>query len=257
MRRQPREIEMTEQTKPTCHKQLLFSAVVLLLTASSLTVAQSHKYKVGDRVECDYTQTGNFDKGTVVAFEKTDLDQSGRWRRVKIHKDTALEAKNRGGSWLPAKIITVEGAFYKVRFESRDSRHDETVDEDRVRPFGTSEQEAENQNKQDETRNSTPKMAGAFPSLPGTAWKIDFGRGVTGTVFLFCKSGRWEIVPARAGSIGAVGKSYSVSGSTLTTVNRDDGMVQKYRMTWKGGVLELFDGKVTLGLHYNGETQCK
>jgi hypothetical protein len=28
-------------------------------------------------------------------------------------------------------------------------------------------------------------------------------------------------------------------------------------MTWKDDVLELFDGKVTLRLHYNGETQCK
>jgi hypothetical protein len=42
-------------------------------------------------------------------------------------------------------------------------------------------------------------------TLPGSAWKIDFGRGVTGTVFLFCKKGRWEIVPQRAGSIGAIG----------------------------------------------------
>lgn len=101
------------------------------------------------------------------------------------------------------------------------------------------------------------KAEGAPRSLPGTAWKIDFGKGVTGTVFLFCKSGRWEIVPARAGSIGAVGKSYSVSGSTLTTVNADDEKVQKYKMTWEGDVLELFDGEVTLRLHYNGETQCK
>lgn len=102
-----------------------------------------------------------------------------------------------------------------------------------------------------------PKMAGAFPSLSGTAWKIDFGRGVTGTVFLFCKkSSRWEIVPARAGSIGAVGKSYSVAGSTLTTVNADDGKVEKWKMSMSGEILELFDGKATLRLHYRGETQC-
>lgn len=102
-----------------------------------------------------------------------------------------------------------------------------------------------------------PKMAGALPSLTGTAWKMDFGRGVTGTAFLFCKkSGRWEIVPARAGSIGAVGKSYSVYGKTLTTVNADDGMVEKWQMNWTGEVLELFDGKATQRLHYHGETQC-
>ena len=102
-----------------------------------------------------------------------------------------------------------------------------------------------------------PKMAGALPLLSGTAWKIDFGKGVTGTAFLFCKkSGRWEIVPARARSIGAVGKSYGVSGNTLTTVNADDGMVEKWKMNWKAEVLELFDGKATLRLHYHGEAQC-
>lgn len=102
-----------------------------------------------------------------------------------------------------------------------------------------------------------PPMAGALPALPGSAWKIDFGRGVTGTAFLFCSKarGRWEIVPAN-GKIGAVGKSYAVSGNTLTTVNADDGLVEKWRMTWKDGVLELFDGKTTLKLHYNGTTAC-
>jgi len=92
-------------------------------------------------------------------------------------------------------------------------------------------------------------------SLPGTAWKIDFGRGVTGTIFRFPRNGRWEIVPNRPGSIGAVGKSYTVSGSTLTTVNADDGMVQKWTMTWQGDILELNDGKTSMMLHYNGTTQ--
>lgn len=109
-----------------------------------------------------------------------------------------------------------------------------------------------------ETTKETPKKSSVPRSLIGTAWKIDFGKGVTGTIFLFCKGGkRWEIVPARAGTIGAVGKSYSVSGSTLTTVNADDAMVQKWKMTWEGDVLVLNDGKVILKLHYSGETQCK
>ena len=59
-----------------------------------------------------------------------------------------------------------------------------------------------------------------------------------------------------AGTIEAVGRSYTVSGGTLTTVNADDGKVEKWKMTWKGGVLELFDGKTTLRLHYNGQNQC-
>ena len=104
-------------------------------------------------------------------------------------------------------------------------------------------------------KRTSPPMAGGFPALTGTAWKIDFGNCVTGTQFQFYKNGRWEIVPSRAGSIGAVGKSYKVSGSTLQTVNADDGMVQNWKMTWKSDVLELFDGKATLRLHYQGETQ--
>jgi hypothetical protein len=165
-----------------------------------------------------------------------------------------IEAKSWVGSWLTAKIVAVDGAFHKVSFGNRDNSRNETIDQERIRPLGRGQQEENNQN---DIRNTNSKMGSAPRSLPGTAWKIDFGKGVTGTVFLFCKSGRWEIVPARAGSIGAVGKSYKVSGSTLTTVNADDGMVQKWKMTWKDDVLELNDGKVTLGLHYNGETQCK
>ena len=109
-----------------------------------------------------------------------------------------------------------------------------------------------------QAKKPDPKMAGAFPSLPGTAWKIDFGWGVTGTLFLFCKksSGRWEIVPARRGTIGAVGKAYKVSGDTLTTVNADDGKTEKFKMAWKSNVLELNDGKTVLRLNYSGETQC-
>ena len=107
-----------------------------------------------------------------------------------------------------------------------------------------------------ETKKPAPKMAGAFPALPGTTWRIDFGRGVTGTAFLFCKSGRWEIVPSRAGSIGAVGKTHKVSGDILTTVNADDGQVEKFKMAWKENVLELNDGKTVLRLYYSGETQC-
>jgi hypothetical protein len=110
-------------------------------------------------------------------------------------------------------------------------------------------------NAENDSRTSAPKMAGSLPALSGTAWQIDFGKGVTGTKFQFYKAGWWEIVPERRGTIGTVGKSYKVSGNTLETVNRDDGMVQQWKMTWKGDVLELFDGKETLRLHYSGETQ--
>jgi len=95
-----------------------------------------------------------------------------------------------------------------------------------------------------------------LPPLPGTAWKIDYGRGKTGDVFLFCSTGTWQIVPA-SGSIGAVGKSYRVAGSTLTTVNRDDGRVQDWRMSGSDGVMEIREPRQSLKLHYNGTTQCR
>jgi hypothetical protein len=252
------------------------------------TINKATKYKPGDRVECDKASIGIWEKGTVVPFLPDDTNKnSGNFYRVRLDSfnkgglykaghecntvnirpineapirasgkykvGDQIEAQNSNNTWLPAKVIAVEGAFYKVRFDSRDSRHDESVSDDRIRSFGTISKGAEARTKQNPL---APKMAGAFPSLPGTAWKIDFGRGVTGTVFQFCRNRTWEIIPQRAGTIGAVGRSYTVSGSTLTTVNADDGMVEKWKMTWNGGVLELFDGKTTLRLHYTGENKC-
>lgn len=239
---------------------------------------QAKKFKPGDRVECDKAQIGVWEKGTVMNYLPDDTDK-GSYIRVRLdgyklypegHQcmlnfvrpigekplktsgkykvSDRIEAQNSNGSWLPAKIIAVKGAFYRVRFDNRDSRYDEEIDDARIRPPGSVENE-ENTTKQ-------PIIGKPPRSLPGTAWKIDFGKGVTGTVFLFCKSGRWEnVLPS--GRIGAVGKSYSVSGSTLTTVNADDGMVQKWKMSWEGDVLVLNDGKAVLRLYYNGETQCK
>ena len=254
------------------------------------TINKATKYKPGDRVECDKASIGIWEKGTVVPFLPDDTNKNlGKFYRVRLDSfnkgglykaghecrtenirpineapiktsdrykvGDQIEAQNANLTWLPAKVIAAEGSFYKVRFDNRDSRYDESVSEDRIRPLGTTEKGAEAETKQDEPL--TPKMAGAFPSLPGTAWKIDFGRGLTGTVFQFCENRRWEIIPQRAGSIGAVGRSYTVSGSTLTTVNADDGKVEKWKMTWKGGVLELFDGKTTLKLHYTGQNSCE
>lgn len=253
------------------------------------TINRATKYMPGDRVECDKASMGIWEKGTVVPFLPDDTNKnSGNFYRVRLDSfnkgglykaghecntvnirpineapikasgkykvGDQIEAQNSNFTWLSAKVIAVEGAFYKVHFDSRDSRYDESVSDDRIRALGTTEKEAETKTKENEP--SSPKMAGAFPSLPGTAWKIDFGRGVTGTVFQFCKNRTWEIIPQRAGSIGAVGKSYTVSRGMLTTVNADDGKVEKWKMTWKGGVLEIFDGKTTLRLHYTGENKC-
>ncbi len=194
------------------------------------SINKATKYKPGDRVECDKASIGVWEKGTVVPFLPDDTNKnSGNFFRVRLDSKVysglyaaghecrtenicpineapirasgkykvgdQIEARNANNSWLPAKVIAVEGAFYKVRFDNRDSRYDESVSDDRIRPFGTTEKETEAKDKQNEPL--TPKMAGAFPSLPGTAWKIDFGRGVTGTVFQFCKNRRWEIIPQK------------------------------------------------------------
>jgi hypothetical protein len=240
--------------------------------------ASAQGFKPGERVECDKAQIGVWEKGTVVPYSPGD-NTSGSMVRVRLdgyklypagHEclpafirkiggaglqadgkykiGDAVEAKNPNNTWLAAKIIGVDGAFYKVRYDDRDSRFDEMLDQSRLRPPGTREVDA---------KEVQPAEIGPAPhSLPGTAWKMDFGKGVTGTVFLFCKGGRWEnVLPS--GRMGIVGRSYSVAGSTLTTVNADDGKVQKWRMTWKGDILELNDGKQIVKLHYNGETQCK
>ena len=38
-------------------------------------------------MQCDWLQNGRPDTGTVVPFTRTDLDQSGRWYRVRLDKE--------------------------------------------------------------------------------------------------------------------------------------------------------------------------
>lgn len=230
-----------------------FAALVSLLFLASGAAGADLRFQPGDRVECDWLQNGSYEKGVVVPFERNDLDRSGRWYRVKLDKDTIPNS-------------TVECMANRLRQPSEAPR---------PRPSSTAAPKGPTSPplpggpnitfpgggaevaKREAERRSPPNSGGPAPRvLPGTAWKIDFGRGLTGALFLFCRTGTWHNVLA-GGRIGAVGRSYSVSGTTLTTVNRDDGMTQRWRMTWQGDVLTLFDGKETLKLHYNGETQCK
>lgn len=73
---------MRRQTLLNWRKHLIFTtlATVSLFLASSVSIAQTKKYKPGDRVECDPTQTGNaYDKGTVVPFFKTDYPEASQY----------------------------------------------------------------------------------------------------------------------------------------------------------------------------------
>lgn len=103
----------------------------------------------------------------------------------------------------------------------------------------------------------TPKMAGSLPLIPRSAWKIDAGGGGRNVqVYLFCQSGRWEVVSSQRGSLALMG-TYKVQGDTIISKDGNGGAVTNYKMTWNGTALELNDGKVVLKLIYNGETKCK
>lgn len=106
--------------------------------------------------------------------------------------------------------------------------------------------------------SSKPAMNGSLPNLAGTAWKQLYEKNVNVVpVFLFCKSGHWEVVrySLAAGMMG----SWRASGNTLTLTNSTDGKSENYSMTYNAGqnLLLLNDGHVTLRLLYNGTTQCK
>ena len=168
------------------------------------------------------------------------------------------------GAWLPAKIVALEGAFYKVSLDTYDKRHDQWVDEERIRPIGAGEK------KNQETKPTQP--VGGATKLPGTSWKVAFyDKGATPPstpkgvpmLMLFCPDGKWDNVryglrPGAAGAVGMRG-TYKVAGSQLTTT-ADTGTKGFYKMAWiEGGkILDLDGGKgLIMRLFYNGETQCR
>lgn len=101
-------------------------------------------------------------------------------------------------------------------------------------------------------------MSSANRDLRGTAWKMEFPnntsrRGITGSIFLFCNSGRWEMVPERGG-VGPSG-TYLLSGENLTTIS-SDGTRETYRITWSGDILDLGGRDTRIRLHPNGAARC-
>ncbi len=163
-----------------------------------------------------------------------------------------IEAEWRSGRWYKAQILELKNGQYKIRYELDGVIDSVTID--KLRPIGATSPA----NTQNNTKNLTPKMAGGFPAIPGTAWKIDYGKGVTGYVFLFCKSARWEVISPQLlnGAVTLMG-TFRVQGSNLISKDGNGGQVTTFKMAWKGDVLELNDGKVILKLHYIGETECK
>lgn len=258
------------------------------------------KYKPGDRVECDKAQMGIWEKGTVMAFLPDDTNKdSGRFYRVRLDSfvkgglymaghecvvnairpiseaplkasgkykvGDQIEAQNSNLSWLPAKIIAVEGAFYKVRFESRDERYDETIDDIRIRKIG-----GEKAKTADASKTTTLKTAGAATSLPGSAWSLRLyrkskGYSADGTIMttLFCPNGTWDTVryglsPGNAGAVGQRG-TYKVAGKTLTLQNGQGGQTETYTITWLNAkTVELSDGSDIIWRLFDGvKSDCK
>lgn len=166
-----------------------------------------------------------------------------------------VEAEWKKGLWYTAKIIEINAGQYKVRYESDGVI--QSVPPDRLRPVGGSRPAPGSNVKA--VQGTPPPMASGFPVIPGTAWKIDWGiRGGNVQVFLFCKSGRWEVVsPMRSSGAVTLMGTYELKGNRLVTQNMNGREVTNYQMAWKDSVLELNSGKSVMRLHYNGATACK
>lgn len=166
-----------------------------------------------------------------------------------------VEAEWKKGLWYTAKILEINGGQYRVRYESDGVI--QSVPSDRLRPVGgRGPGPGANVNP---AQGTPPPMASGFPVIPGTAWKIDWGiRGGNVQVFLFCKSGRWEVVsPMRSSGAVSLMGTYAHQGKKLVTQNMSGREVTNYQMTWRENVLELDSGKSIVRLHYNGATACK
>lgn len=266
-------------------------------------VNNATKYKPGDRVECDKAQMGIWEKGTVMAFLPDDTNKdSGRFYRVRLDSfvkgglymaghecvvnairpiseaplkasgkykvGDQIEAQNSNLSWLPAKIIAVEGAFYKVRFDNRDERYDETIDDLRIRKIGG--EKAKIADASNNPKTTTPKTTVAATSLPGSAWSLRLyrkskGYSADGTIMtmLFCPNGIWDTVryglaPGNAGAVGGRG-TYKVAGKTLTLKNGQGGKTETYTINWLDAkTVELSDGSDIIWRLFDGvKSDCR
>lgn len=166
-----------------------------------------------------------------------------------------VEAEWKRGLWYSAKIIEVNNGQYKVRYESDGVIQSVTSDKLRQIAGGGSTPGT----NLGPANGVPPIIANGFPVIPGTAWKIDWGiRGGNVQVFLFCKSGRWEVVsPMRSSGAVSLMGTYDLQGNKLVTKNMNGREVTNYRMIWKERILELDSGKSVMRLHYNGTTACK
>lgn len=66
-------------------------AALCFILAGSAEGAATGKYKIGDRVECDPSQIGQFKPGTIVDYPKNETDRSGRFFYVLLDGSNITE----------------------------------------------------------------------------------------------------------------------------------------------------------------------
>ena len=84
---EPKE-KMKKQTRSNRQTMLfaVLSTVTLMFAASANVAAQKGKFKVGDKVECDGTGTGYWQKGTIVPYLKSDDPETANYYRFSLDR---------------------------------------------------------------------------------------------------------------------------------------------------------------------------
>ena len=233
-------------------------ATVTFMSTSHVLAATNGKYKVGDRVECDPAQIGQFKKGTVAPYLKNDLDQeSGRYYRVVLDGSYITEGYECMATHMRplAEAAPPAAESPKTSPPANNSVNPVPVAPPVVAPVADPKPAA----TPTKAASLKPKLVGGLPVLAGTAWKIDWGiKGSNVQNFLFCTTGRWEVVSSQLlnGALTMMG-TYRVQGKSLLARDANDGKTTTYKMTWKGGMLELNDGKSKMKLYEPVKTLCR
>jgi len=233
-------------------------ATICLMTTSHAIAATNGKYAVGDRVECDPAQIGQFKKGTVAPYLKNDPDQeSGRYYRVVLDGSYITE----GYECMATHMRPLLEATPPVAESPKSSPP--AAGQVSAVPIAAPVVVPAAGPQPTATPAKAPiqklKLVGGLPVLAGTAWKIDWGiKGGNVQRFLFCTTGRWEVVSSQLldGALTMMG-TYRVQGKSLLAKDANDGKTTNYKMSWKGGMLELDTGKSKMKLYEPVKTLCR
>lgn len=121
----------------------------------------------------------------------------------------------------------------------------------------------------DDTRTDSDSDGGNLPVIVGTGWKIDPKiPNANVQTYLFCKSGRWEVISSRilghqdipghrTGGGLVFGGTYVVKGDTIISRGENEPRDDIYKMSWDGSRLKLDDGKGVVELYDPQPTDCQ